>query len=73
MMKKKYLEPMLQVYAAEGVEQLMKVSGVGTSDPNPGGDPLSSTNPAKAASILDEEEREEEEFCAFDESSSYMQ
>lgn len=71
-MKKKYLEPMLQVYAAEGVEQLMTVSGVGTSDPKDGGDPLNQTNSAKATSILDEEEREEE-FCAFDESSSYMQ
>lgn len=64
---------MLQVYAAEGVEQLMKVSGVVTPDPNPGGDPLNPTNSAKATSILDEEEREGEDFCAFDESSSYMQ
>lgn len=46
-MKKKYEKPELQVIATEGVEQLMKISNVHTTDPKPGGDPLAEPSSAK--------------------------
>ena len=59
MMKRKYETPELQVIATEGVEQLMNISIVHTTDPKPGGDPLAGPNSAKNGVMYEEEDENE--------------
>lgn len=65
-MKRKYETPMLQVIAAEGVEQLMNISGAHTPDPKPGDDPLAGLGSAKGGFMYVEEDEDEYSESSFD-------